>query len=117
MKILMISRPTLFSVPGGDTVQVRETAKALEKLGVEVDIKLADEAIDYQAFDLIHFFNVIRPNAIAPHVKKSNLPYVISTVFVDYSEVERKYRGGLFRLLSAILGPDSSEYLKTFARF
>ena len=116
MNVLMISRPTLFSVPGGDTVQVRETAAALQNAGVEVAVKLADEAIDYQPYDLIHFFNVIRPNAISPHVKKSGLPYVISTVFVDYTEVERKHRGSIFRLAASLLGSDGTEYLKTIAR-
>ena len=73
----MISRPTLFTVPGGDTVQIEQTAAALKKLGVEVDIKLADEEIEYQNYRLIHFFNIIRPNSISAHVKQSNLPYVI----------------------------------------
>ena len=112
----MISRPTLYTVKGGDTVQVRETAKALEYLGVDVEIKLADESIDYQSYDLVHFFNVIRPNSIMSHVSKSGLPYVISTIFVDYSEVERKYRSSFFRVLSGIFGSDGIEYLKTIAR-
>jgi len=38
MKVLFQSRTTLFSVPGGDTVQLVKTAEYLRKLGVEVDI-------------------------------------------------------------------------------
>ena len=82
MKVLLISRPTLFSAPGGDTVQIRETANELIKLGVEADICLADEVVNYDSYDLLHFFNIIRPNTISGHVKKSNLPFVISTIFV-----------------------------------
>lgn len=116
LKVIMISRSSLYTVPGGDTVQVTETAKALRTLGLEVTIKLADEFIDYNKFDLIHFFNIIRPNNISLHVKKSKLPYVISTIFVDYSEIEKSHRGFSFRLLSHTLGSDSLEYLKILAR-
>ncbi len=112
----MISRSTLFSVPGGDTVQVEETAKALQKLGVSVKIKLANEEINYTDFDLIHFFNVIRPNTILPHIRKSGLPYVVSTIYVDYSEIDKISRGKLAQMLSKILGPNGMEYCKTIAR-
>lgn len=116
MKVLFISRPTLFSASGGDTVQVEETAKALRRLNIEVDIKLADENIDYSNYQLIHFFNVIRPNSIIPHVKKSALPFVISTIFVDYSEIEKKERGLIFKLLSRTFGSDGTDYIKTIGR-
>ncbi len=113
----MISRATLFSVPGGDTVQIQETANALQKLGVEVEIKLCDQEIDYSGFNLIHFFNVIRPNSILPHVLKSSLPYAVSTIFVDYSEVEQKFRGNLAKAVYKMVGADGMEYLKTVARW
>lgn len=116
LKVLMISRPTLFSVPGGDTVQIQETAAELRKRGVGVTIGLADETMNYSDFDLIHFFNVIRPNAILPHVRKSRLPYVVSTIFVDYSEIERKHRSLPFRILSRVVGADGLQYLKTLGR-
>ena len=116
MKVLLISRPTLFSAPGGDTVQIRETANELIKLGAEADICLADEVVNYDSYDLLHFFNIIRPNTISGHVKKSNLPFVISTIFVDYSEIERSERGLLFRFLAKVFGPDGTAYFKTIGR-
>lgn len=116
MKVLMISRDSLYDVPGGDTVQITETAKALRKMGVEVDVKLAGDDIQYQAYDLLHFFNIIRPNTINPHVKKSRLPFVVSTIYVDYTEIEKKYRKLPFRLLSRLIGSDGLDYLKTMAR-
>ena len=116
MKVLFISRPTLFTTPGGDTVQIKETANELMKLGVEVKISLADEAIDYSTFDLLHFFNIIRPNTISGHVKKSKLPFVISTIFVDYSEIEKNERSLLFRALAKLFGADGTDYFKTLGR-
>ena len=90
IKVLMISRATLFSSPGGDTVQVEETANYLRKIDVVVDIMLSNEDINFNGYDLVHFFNIIRPNDILGHLKKINIPFVISTIFVDYTEYEIK---------------------------
>ena len=117
MRVLFISRPTLFSTPGGDTVQIRQTAQQLELLGVQVDIRLANEKIDYSQYDLLHFFNIIRPNAISSHLRKAKLPFVISTIFVDYSEIESQQRGFFFRALSKLFGADGTDYFKTLGRF
>jgi len=46
----------LFDVPGGDTVQVVQTAKHLQDLGVSADIKLSKDEIDYADYDLVAFF-------------------------------------------------------------
>ena len=112
----MISRSTLFSSVGGDIIQMQKTAEYLRLLGVEVDIKLTDEKIDYKKYDLMHFFNIIRPNDFLIHVKNSHLPFVISTIFVDYSEYEKKARTGILKYLNKVFSSDQIEYLKVFAR-
>lgn len=112
----MIARKTLYSTPGGDTIQINSTAEYLRHLGVEVDIYIGNIIIDYSKYDIIHFFNIIRPDDILPHIIKSNLPFVVSTIFVDYSEYE-KSRGGLLGLLANIFSSDRLEYIKTIARF
>ena len=116
MKIAMISRSTLFSNPGGDTTQIEMTAKYLRTLGVDVDIALSDDRIDYNKYDLLHFFNIIRPDDILCHIKK-NKPFVVSTVFADFSEFDKYARQGLTGLLFRILSPWQNEYLKSIARF
>jgi glycosyltransferase involved in cell wall biosynthesis len=116
LRVLMIARPNLYSVPGGDTVQINETAKALRAMQVEVDIIVSGN-IDYSRYDLIHFFNIIDPEDILGHIFKSNLPYVVSTIYVDYREYDRKYRVGAVGKLSRILSRDTIEYLKTLAKF
>jgi hypothetical protein len=60
MKVAFIARSSLYSVKGGDTIQIVSTAKYLRQLNVDVDIKLADEKIDYNHYDLLHFFNLIK---------------------------------------------------------
>jgi glycosyltransferase involved in cell wall biosynthesis len=116
MKVLMIARSTLNSSPGGDTVQIESTAKYLRDLGVHVDIFIGENTIAYSDYDLLHFFNIIRPDDIIPHLSKSGLPFVISTIYVDYTEYEQSkqdLRGWLARFVSS----DKMEYLKAIGRY
>ena len=93
------------------------TARYLEKLGAEVTIRLSNEIIDYSKVDLIHFFNIIRPADILLHIDRSGKPYVVSTIYVDYSEYEKNERKGAAGILSRFFSADSIEYLKVIARF
>lgn len=117
MKILFLARATLYSVYGGDTVQVDATAKYLRRLGIEVDVRLANQTIDYSGYDLLHIFNAIRPADVLTHIAKSGKPYVLSTIYVDFSDYQRAHATGLVSLLSRHLSPDNMEYLKTIARW
>ena len=115
MKVAFIVRSTIHSVPGGDTVQVVQTCRHLNELGVVAEVKLSNETIDYGGYDLLHFFNLTRPADMLYHSKKAKKPYVISTILINYSEYDKYYRKGgkaIFGFLSA----DNIEYLKTVAR-
>ena len=115
MKVAFITRSTLYTVPGGDTVQAVQTARQLATMGIETEIRLSNEDIAYEAYDLLHFFNIIRPADILFHSKKSKKPFVISTILCNYSEYDKYHRkgiGALFNFLSA----DGIEYVKTIAR-
>lgn len=116
MKVLFIARASLYRNRGGDTIQLNKTAEWLGKLGVAAEIRLADEDIDYTGCDLIHFFNLMRPADILRHARTSGKPYVISPLFVDYSEADRRTRKGWARLLTRVVSPDRIEYLKVIAR-
>jgi glycosyltransferase involved in cell wall biosynthesis len=116
MKILFIARASLYKNRGGDTIQLHKTAESLGKLGVAVEVRLADEDIDYSGYDLLHFFNLMRPADILRHAAASGKPYVVSPLFVDYSEADRKTRKGLAKLLLRVVPPDRVEYLKVAAR-
>jgi glycosyltransferase involved in cell wall biosynthesis len=117
MKIVFIVRSTLFAIKGGDTIQVEETAANLRNLGVEADIKKTSEKIDYKMYDLLHFFNIIRPADILVHIKRSGKPFVVSTILVDYSMYDKQQRSGLVGKLFRLLPAGGIEYTKTLYRF
>lgn len=115
MNVLFIARATLYDSPGGDTVQIIKTAEGLRKLDITVDIGLTTSTFDYQKYDIVHFFNIIRPSDILYHFNKSNRT-VISTIFVDYTEQEIKSGTFLRSFMTRVLGGDFIEYLKAVAK-
>lgn len=116
MKVLFIARSTLFTNRGGDSIQIQKTAEYLLKLGIQVSIKLTNEYIDYSGYDLLHLFNIIRPADILLHIRRSKKPFVISPIFVDYSEYDRFIRTGLSGYLFRRMPAGTIEYAKAIAR-
>lgn len=115
-KILFLSRASLFTVRGGDTIQVLKTAEALRQFNIDIDIKLCDEKnINYSDYLLIHFFN-IRPADMMLHIKKSNLPYVVSTIYVDYAKPNAQKATGTRDRILNFFSSDAQEYIKTIAK-
>lgn len=108
MKVLFLARSTLYSVYGGDTVQVLYTAKYLRRQGIQVEIKLSNEKMDYGQYDLLHIFNVTRPADSLKHVKKSGKPYLVSTIFVDFSQCRQSHLP---------FSADQMEYIKVIGRW
>ena len=51
MKVAFIVRPNLYSIAGGDTVQIDQTARRLRELGVEVDILLSNAVFPHDKYD------------------------------------------------------------------
>ncbi|MEX6686383.1 glycosyltransferase family 4 protein [Danxiaibacter flavus] len=117
ISVALIGRATLYEAPGGDTVQIMQTADFLNRIGVKAEVRLTDEKIDYEAYDLLHFFNITRPADILFHIKKSNKRFVVSTIHIDYSAYDKTHRRGLSGMLLKYLSPDSCEYLKTIFRW
>lgn len=117
IKVVMIARSTLYTIKGGDTIQVSETARCLAELGIQVDIKLTHESIDYDTYDLLHFFNIIRPADILYHVKRSGKPFVLSPILVDYSEFDKYHRKGPAGMFFKFMNADNIEYIKAVGRW
>lgn len=116
MKVAFIIRSNAQSSIGGDWIQVLLTAKYLERIGVNVEIKLANDPIDYGRYELLHFFNLIRPDDILRHIRKTSKPFVVSSIYVEYSEHNRVSNSKWVTLLSRVINPDQMEYIKRIAR-
>lgn len=117
MKTAFITRSTLFSAPGGDTIQVLQTSRYLRKLGIDTDILLTSNPVNYSDYNLFHFINITRPSDILFHIKKSKKPFVVSPNLVDYSEYDKNCRHGFSGLVLRQFSGSKIEYLKTIARW
>lgn len=117
MKVAFIARSTLYSAPGGDTIQVKQTARHLGRLGVTVNVHLTHEKIPYADYSHLHFFNLTRPADILYHARNSRKAFCLSPIFIDYSEYDRLHRKGLAGVVLKNFSPSTNEYLKTLSRW
>ncbi len=117
MKVAFITRSTLDTAPGGDTIQIKQTAKQLRDLGAEVDILPTTLKINYDRYDLLHFFNIVRPADLLYHIVKSKKSFVLSPIFIDYSEYDRLHRKGISGFIFRRFSPATNEYFKTIGRW
>jgi glycosyltransferase involved in cell wall biosynthesis len=115
MKVLFIARATLYESPGGDTVQILKTAQELRNFGVLVDVHITTDKVCHDNYDIVHFFNIIRPADILWHFKRSKRT-VISTIYVDYNESEKNTASFFRKMLTYLLGSFNVEYLKTIGK-
>lgn len=118
MKILFQSRTTLFSVPGGDTTQVLKTAEGLRRLGCTVEISTELKA-DLKGFDLVHLFNLMRPQETLPQVlqaRRQGRKVALSTIYGPYVDFDRSQRRGLAGVMARTLPHSWFEYTKTAGR-
>jgi len=107
----------MYSTKGGDTIQVLKTAEQLNKLAVKADVYRACEKIPYENYDLIHYFNIIRPADHLYHIKKSKKPYVVSTIYVDYNDFDNNRSNRFHKMAFGLIGQARSEYIKNLYRY
>jgi glycosyltransferase involved in cell wall biosynthesis len=116
MKVAFITRLNLYTIGGGDTVQIEQTARQLRNLGVEVDILRSVDVIPYEQYDLLHFFGIPRPGDMLTHSQQAKMPFVVSTIHCTYGDYYKYNRQGIGAVF-ATLSSDSMEYFKTIARW
>lgn len=114
MKVAFVNRSSVDKVVGGDTIQMKSTASELKKLGCEVEMIHSADQITSE-HQLVHFFNIIRPQEILPYLKLK-IPKVVSSIYVDYSEFDQKSRSGLQAKIARSLGKNGTEYMKALVR-
>ena len=95
MRVLMQSRSDMLS--GGEATQIRETASALRRRGVSVEVSHALRP-DLRGVDIVHVFGLTQPAEPllqAEHASGHAVPVVLSPAYQDLSEYNRCGRFGL----------------------
>ncbi|ACX51659.1 glycosyl transferase group 1 [Ammonifex degensii KC4] len=119
IRVLILTRPEVFKYFGGEAVQIRETSKALAKLGVSVDVS-TDLRPDCSPYDVVHLFNltmVAETYVQARHAWKQGKPLVLSPIYCTWDEFERLGRRGFLRWINRLLpSVEARQRLKAFAK-
>ena len=88
IRVLIQIRPDYLEVPGGDRVQMDETRRHLEGLGMKVEVS-TEASPDLSGYDLVHTFNLGRPQEPYQHclnAVQQGKPIALSTVYWDFGE-------------------------------
>ena len=88
--ILVNARPDGESNPGGDTVQVDQTRKALCALGIEAVVYPAESIASLPMCDLVHVFNLQMPESawrVMQSVRGRGLPLAFSPIYWEEYEL------------------------------
>lgn len=111
MKVLFQSRVDLYNPRGGDTIQMEQTKKAIEKLdpSVKIDIDTCVKYKDISKYDIVHLFNldwIPETYLQAKWAKENNKKVVLSAIHHSEKEVslfEKEARFGIRRIYNAII--------------
>jgi glycosyltransferase involved in cell wall biosynthesis len=99
MRVLLQGRSarSVETTPGGDQVQIDQTAAALRRaFGVEADTSTELEP-DLSAYDLVHVFGLVRPQEAwvqTRNARGQGTPVVLSPVYCDMWDFDRRGRSG-----------------------
>jgi len=113
MRVLMQHRPTLFThAVSGDTTQVLNTKKYLERKGIRVDLS-SRVNVDLREYDLVHLFGTLGAiESTYPqflNAKGQNKPMVLSTIYWSQTELDQ-YKAQFPASTSAAFGKGNKEF-------
>jgi glycosyltransferase involved in cell wall biosynthesis len=118
VRVLLQSRRTLFTAPGGDTIQVLKTAEQLRSMGIVADISL-DLEPPLGGYDLVHLFNLMRPQEAylqALNARRRGRRIALSTIYVRFDEMDVRRPGFQGAAARVLRSPAAREYAKILSR-
>jgi len=119
MRVLWLVRDNLTRHPGGDTVQILETARALRDL--DVDVELCGETTpDLNGYDCVHLFHLDRLWENEPHCRRiaaRGIPAVLSPIYWPADQFDQYGRVGLQGRLARLLGSEAYRNLRLMQRW
>lgn len=119
MRVLWLVRRNLREHPGGDTTQILQTAAALRRHGITVDLG-HDETADPSDHDLVHLFHLDRLWENLDHARRARaagVPIALSTIYWPADEFDRYGRWGLQGWLARRLGSAAYQDLRLGQRY
>ena len=109
MKVLFACRPQIFSVPGGDTVQLLKMQKYLAACtGVEAVISADPAEIKHSTCDIVHVFNLFDIESMYAQITQTReigIPAVITTNYWNPLEFFFETSHSLFHQLARAVLP------------
>jgi glycosyltransferase involved in cell wall biosynthesis len=119
LRALWLVRENLETQPGGDTTQILQTAAALRRLGVTVELTnhLGRELDDYDVVHLFHLDRLWEHVAACRQLRAARMPTVLSTVYWPTDEFDARGRAGVQGALARGLGSGSYQALRLLQRF
>lgn len=88
MKVLFCCRPRGINITGGERTQIYSTARALQKLGVDVSIT-TDAKPSVKEYDLVHVFSIAEPHHTYEQVKNARdhgKPIALTPIYWNTNE-------------------------------
>lgn len=119
MRVLWLVRRNLTEHPGGDTTQILQTAEALRRRGVVVELS-SDPCPDLRGYDVVHLFHLDRLWENAEHARRiraAGRPAVLSTIYWPSDEFDRGGRAGFQGWLARHVGSTTYQNLRLFQRY
>ncbi len=119
MRVLWLVRRNLRQHPGGDTVQIENTAAALRAGGVHVELRSECPA-SLPDHDLVHLFHLDRLWENREHLERvqaANRPAVLSPIWWPSDEFDRGGRAGLQGWLARWVGSGAYQSLRLTQRY
>jgi len=112
MKVLFQCRSNLFTLSGGDKIQILETKEALEKKNIEIAISTTNQP-DLTGIDIFHLFNPSL-GSLKPlrECRKKNIPIAISTIHWDMKE----YYESILKINHEYFRLKPKQYLQNYLR-
>lgn len=121
IKVLFQTRNNVFERRGGDTIQLLKTKEYIEKAFPNIEISVDNNpTIDLKEFDLVHVFNLLRPQETIRYVlnaKKQKKPVVLSTIYWKSEKFEKFGQIGFRNRLNKVLSYNKIERLREVFRF
>jgi glycosyltransferase involved in cell wall biosynthesis len=116
---LWLVRENLRTHPGGDTTQVLQTAAALERRGVAIELasRLPESLQGRQIVHLFHLDRLWEHLGICRRLRAAGVPTVLSTIYWPTDEFDQRGRAGVQGILARRLGSQPYQTLRLMQRF